>query len=96
MEPALQRRVQRYGWDKAAIFYEDFWQRQLRPSQDKLLELANLQRGEQCIDIACGTGLVSFPALEKVGKNGFVLATDISDNMVKIGNETAKKKITET
>ena len=92
MEPALQRRVQRYGWDKAAIHYEDFWQKQLKPAQDKLLAMANLQPGEKCIDTACGTGLVSFPALEKVGKNGFVLATDISDKMVEIGNENAKEK----
>jgi len=92
MEPALQRRVQRYGWDKAALHYENFWQKQLKPAQNKLLELAQLQAGDRCIDIACGTGLVSFPALEKVGKNGFVQATDISDNMVKIGNDTAREK----
>src|SRR6266540_336580 len=92
MESALQRRVQRYGWDKAAIYYENFWQRQLKPAQDKLLEMAGLQPGEKLIDIACGTGLVSFPAVERLGKNGFVLATDISDGMVKIGNETVKEK----
>lgn len=92
MEPALQRRVQRYGWDKAAQFYENFWQRQLKPAQDKLMEMADLQPGEKVIDIACGTGLVSFPAVEKVGPGGLVLATDISDNMVKIGNEVARQK----
>jgi ubiquinone/menaquinone biosynthesis C-methylase UbiE len=92
MEADLQRRVQRYGWDKAAIYYENFWQRQLKPAQDKLLEMAELKPGEKLIDIACGTGLVSFPAAEKLGRNGFVLATDISDNMVKIGNESANEK----
>lgn len=92
MEAPLQRRVQRYGWDKAAIYYENFWQRQLKPAQDKLLEMANLEAGEKLIDIACGTGLVSFPAAEKVGENGLVLATDISDNMVRIGNEAVKEK----
>src|SRR5436190_22845082 len=92
MESALQRRIQRYGWDRAAIYYEDFWQQQLKPAQDKLLEMANLQPGEKLIDIACGTGLVSFPAAEKVGENGFVLATDISDGMVKIGTDLAVKK----
>lgn len=29
MEPKLQRRIQRYGWDKAAYFYERYWQKQL-------------------------------------------------------------------
>ena len=92
MEPALQRRVQRYGWDKAAMYYENFWQRQLKPAQDKLLEMAGLKPGERIIDIACGTGLVSFPAAATAGENGFVLATDISDGMVKIGNDSAKEK----
>ncbi|MFI5186812.1 MAG: class I SAM-dependent methyltransferase [Chitinophagales bacterium] len=92
MEPALQRRVQRYGWDKAAIYYENFWQQQLKPAQDKLLEMARLQPGEKLIDIACGTGLVSFPAAEKLGANGFVLATDISDGMVKLGVQSAQEK----
>ena len=92
MEAALQRRIQRYGWDKAAIYYENSWQQQLKPAQEKLLEMANLQPGERLIDIACGTGLVSFPAAEKVRPTGFVLATDISDEMVKICAETAIEK----
>ena len=92
MEADLQRRIQRYGWDKAAIYYENSWQQQLKPAQDKLMEMANLQPGEKLIDIACGTGLVSFPAAEKVGSNGFVLATDISDGMVKICTKPRKKK----
>jgi len=92
MEAALQRRIQRYGWDKAAKFYEASWQEQLKPAQDKLLDLAQLRPGEKLIDIACGTGLVTFPAVDKLGPNGFVLATDISDEMVKICSDTAKEK----
>jgi ubiquinone/menaquinone biosynthesis C-methylase UbiE len=91
MEPALQRRVQRYGWDKASAYYEDLWQAQLKPAQEKLLGFANIQPGEKIIDIACGTGLVSFRALEATGENGFVLSTDISDKMVEIATETAKR-----
>ena len=92
MEPALQRRVQRYGWDKASQCYEIFWQKQLQPAQDKLLQMAQLQPGEIIIDIACGTGLVSFAAAEKVGTNGLVLATDISDKMVEKSIATAKER----
>jgi ubiquinone/menaquinone biosynthesis C-methylase UbiE len=92
MEADLQRRIQRYGWDRAAVYYENFWQQQLKPAQDKLLELAKLQPGEKLIDIACGTGLVSFPAAEILGPNGFLLATDISDAMVKICTGTAKER----
>lgn len=92
MEPSLQRRVQRYGWDKAAGFYEAFWQKQLYPAQKKLLELANIRKGDRIIDIACGTGLVSFPAAEQTGDKGFVMANDISDKMVETGTAIAKEK----
>ncbi len=90
MEPSLQRRVQRYGWDKAADLYENSWYRQLKPAQDKLLEMADLQEGEKIIDIACGTGLVSFPAALKVGVNGFVLGTDISEKMIEVSRKAAR------
>jgi SAM-dependent methyltransferase len=83
MEPALQRRVQRYGWDKASAYYETFWQRQLKPAQDLLLEMAQLKPGDKVLDVACGTGLVSFRALEEIG-NGDLLGTDISDKMVEV------------
>ena len=82
MEPALQRRVQRYGWDKASALYETYWAEQLRPAQERLLELAALTRGEWVLDVAAGTGLVTLPAAHAVGKEGRVLGTDISQNMV--------------
>ena len=92
MDPALQKRVQRYGWDKAAAFYESHWQQQLLPAQEKLLELAAIRPGEKIIDIACGTGLVSFKAAALTGNDGFVLGNDISDKMVEISNTLAKER----
>lgn len=82
MEPRLQRRVQRYGWNKAATHYESFWSEQLRPAQDLMLALAALRPGERVLDIACGTGLVTLRAAEAVGPAGFVAASDISEDMV--------------
>lgn len=82
MEPRLQRRVQRYGWDKAAGSYERFWQEQLAPAHDRLLALAAIQPGERVLDVACGTGLVTFRAAEAAGPSGSVMATDISEAMV--------------
>jgi ubiquinone/menaquinone biosynthesis C-methylase UbiE len=91
MDPRLQRRVQRYGWDKAEAYYEQYWSRQLEPAQQKLLELAALQPGEQVLDTACGTGLVSFPAAAAVGPTGKVVGTDISDRMVEAARALAEK-----
>ena len=92
MEPALQRRVQRYGWDKASGYYEAFWQKQLFHAQQKLLEFADIKKGDRIIDIACGTGLVSFPAAEQTADRGFVMANDISDKMVETGTAIAKER----
>lgn len=87
MEPQLQRRVQRYGWDKAAEFYNDSWKQQLLPAQDKLMEMMNLQPGESVLETACGTGLVTSRILKAVGDNGKVTATDLSGGMVELAKE---------
>jgi ubiquinone/menaquinone biosynthesis C-methylase UbiE len=82
MDPRLQRRVQRYGWDKAAGCYEEYWARQLAPAQERLLALAALRPGERVLDVASGTGLVTLQAARLVGPSGFVIGTDISQAMV--------------
>ena len=82
MDAALQRRVQRYGWDRAAQHYEKFWSAQLRPAQDLLLELADLHAGDHVLDVACGTGLVTLRAASIVGASGRVVGTDLSAAMV--------------
>ncbi len=82
MKPDLQRRIQRYGWDKAAPFYDSAWQRQLKSAQEQMLNTASLQPGEQVLDVACGTGLVTLPAAEAVGSGGGITGTDISEGMI--------------
>jgi ubiquinone/menaquinone biosynthesis C-methylase UbiE len=89
MEARLQRRIQRYGWDKAARHYEAHWANQLRPAQTRLLELARLAPGERVIDVACGTGLVTLAAAAAVGPLGAVLGTDISAGMVELARDAA-------
>jgi len=82
MDPRLQRRVQRYGWDRAAAYYEGYWARQLEPAQNLLLEGLALKPGERVLETACGTGLMTFPAAAAVGRSGAVTATDLSGEMV--------------
>lgn len=89
MDARLQRRVQRYGWDKAEAFYEESWKRQLQPAQERLLEMAELRPGERVLDVACGTGLVTLPAARAVGTDGEVVATDLSDRMVEACREAS-------
>jgi ubiquinone/menaquinone biosynthesis C-methylase UbiE len=42
--------------------------------------------------VACGTGLVSFQAIKKIGDQGRLLGTDISDKMVEIASSIALLK----
>ena len=92
MEPRLQRRVQRYGWDLAAADYEALWQAQLLPAQAELLAMAALRSGEQVLDVACGTGLVAFAAAEAVGPQGQVLGVDLSGQMVDAARRRAEER----
>jgi len=90
MEPRLQRRVQRYGWDLAAAAYEALWQAQLAPAQAKLLACAAPAPGERVLDVACGTGLVAFAAAQAVGPAGAVLGVDLSGAMVESARRRAR------
>lgn len=47
------------------------------------VELAKVQAGEDVLDLACGTGLVSYYASEAVGSSGSVIGVDISTGMLK-------------
>jgi ubiquinone/menaquinone biosynthesis C-methylase UbiE len=91
MDARLQRRVQRYGWDLAAVDYEPLWGPQLAEAQSQLLEQAALQPGETVLDIACGTGIVSFAAARAVGENGQVIGTDLSGQMIDAAQRQAAK-----
>jgi len=82
VDPKLQNRVQRYGWDAASALYEDGWREPLLPAQRTLLEAAALAPGERVIEAACGSGLVTRMIARAVGPAGAVVATDLSQNMV--------------
>ncbi len=92
MEAKLQRRIQRYGWDVAAADYEALWQSQLAPAQEKLIGCAALSPGERVLDLACGTGLVSFAAAQAVGPHGSVIGVDLSGRMIDAAWQRAREK----
>lgn len=85
MDPRLQLRVQRYGWDRAAPHYERAWSEALAPATLALLASAALQPGERVLDVACGTGVLTRAAWLSVagcGGGGEVIGTDLSEQML--------------
>lgn len=92
MDPRLQKRIQRYGWDRASDDYARYWRSQLEPVQTRLLELADLHLGERVLDVACGDGLVSFRVSEIVGAQGMVVCDDISEEMIRHAESLRVKK----
>jgi ubiquinone/menaquinone biosynthesis C-methylase UbiE len=82
MDAKLQRRIQRYGWDRAVDDYERSWKDQLEPAQTCLLTLASIRSGYRVLDVACGTGLVTFRAAQMAGPTGRLVGVDISGEMV--------------
>jgi ubiquinone/menaquinone biosynthesis C-methylase UbiE len=91
MDAKLQRRIQRYGWDLAANDYQPLWQEQLAEAQDAMMALASLAPRDKVLDVACGTGLVSFAAARAVGPDGQVLGVDLSGGMVSSAERRAKE-----
>lgn len=89
MDARLQRRVQRYGWDRAADRYDAAWDDALAPARAKLFEHADLRPGERVLDVACGTGAATLQAARLVGPAGSVLATDLSERMVAMCRQAA-------
>lgn len=92
MEPQLQRRVQRYGWDRAVSAYERSWRCQLEPAHDLMLDMVAVGPGERVLDVACGTGLVTRRMAAMVGATGAVVGTDISGQMVDQARRVAAER----
>ncbi|MDX1641824.1 MAG: methyltransferase domain-containing protein [Balneolaceae bacterium] len=91
MKPDLQRRVQQYGWDKAAPYYDNGWQEQLWPAQERLLASTNIRTGDTVLDVSCGSGLVTLPIAETVTSAGSVTGIDLSEGMLEKARSRTKK-----
>ncbi|KAF2097067.1 protein-L-isoaspartate O-methyltransferase [Rhizodiscina lignyota] len=67
--------------------YENSW----HPSFARTFtEMAGIQPGDQVLDLACGTGLITFDTANRVGPSGKVIGVDVSEGM--LGVAQAKKQ----
>lgn len=61
----------------------------LGKATDKMLEMAGINKGAHVLDIAAGAGEQSIITAKKVGTSGYVLATDISSNILDYAKQMA-------
>ena len=55
------------------------------------LEMAGISTGHRVLDVAAGAGEQSITTAKKVGVTGYVLATDISSNILEFAKQMAKQ-----
>ena len=68
-------------WNEVAPFYHKRWARkEIGPFNvtDELIKLSKIKSGDNVLDLACGTGLVTKKITAKVGVSGKVFAVDTS------------------
>ena len=54
--------------------------------------MARIQRGQRILDIAAGAGEPAVSAAGRVGPDGYVLATDISEGIVELARQAARER----
>jgi SAM-dependent methyltransferase len=57
-----------------------------------MLDMAEVGPGSRVLDIAAGAGGQTIVAAKRVGPSGYVLATDISSNILQFASETARQE----
>lgn len=85
-----KRSQQRQSWDNVARGWQKWWKTFEKDAQkvnERLVDLAEIKQGDRVIDIATGIGEPAITAAKKVGIEGYVLATDISPQMLAIAKE---------
>jgi len=50
--------------------------------RDRILDHATITEGGTVLDVGCGDGLIAFGALDRVGENGLVIFSDISQDLL--------------
>jgi ubiquinone/menaquinone biosynthesis C-methylase UbiE len=87
--------AEKKNWDSVATGWQKWWKIFEVGGQkvsDKLVELAEIKTGQRVLDIATGIGEPALTACRRVGDSGYVLATDISPEMLAIGIQRAQSE----
>lgn len=82
--------------DKAVLFYEsrsynydDSWHANFTK---RFASHINIEAGQSVLDLACGTGLLTFLESERVGPSGHVVGIDVTPGMLRVAEFKKKRE----
>ena len=82
-------------WNEVAPRYHKRWASVNKgpfQSTEKLIELAEIKKGNTVLDVACGTGVVTKRIRDKISSSGFVIGADTSTTAINLAKEWNGKK----
>jgi len=89
------KQSQRQSWDSVALGWQKWWKIFENGAQivsDKLVDLADVRPNSKVLDIATGIGEPAITAANRVGSSGYVLAIDLSSQMLSIAKQRASSR----
>lgn len=93
-DPVGYKETTREQWQEAAGRWHGWgptledW---LGEATDVMLDMAGVGPGSRVLDVAAGAGGQTLAAARRVGPDGYVLATDISSNILEFAAESARE-----
>lgn len=93
-DPVKYKNTTRDQWQAAAeawFRWSPTLNQWLGKATETMLEMAGISEGHRVLDVAAGAGEQSITTAKKVGATGYVLATDISSNILGFAQQMAKQ-----
>ena len=94
-DPIKYKETTREQWQTAAEPWHrwgptvDEW---LSQATEMMMDMAEIGPGARVLDVAAGAGGQTIAAAERVGSDGYVLATDISSNILEFASAAAQEQ----
>jgi ubiquinone/menaquinone biosynthesis C-methylase UbiE len=92
-DPISYKKTTRDQWQTAAEAWNrwgSFIDQWLGAATETMLDLANVHSGSRVLDVAAGAGGQTLAAARRVGPSGYVLASDISSNILEFAASNAR------
>jgi SAM-dependent methyltransferase len=89
-DPTAFKAQQRDQWSNAAQGWRQRWgafEQGAQPLSDRMMEVAQVTRGQRVLDVATGIGEPAMTAAQRVGPTGSVVAIDQAPQMLAVARE---------